>query len=671
VPAVAAARPMKKDHFRSLSLSLLVTLLAMALYLFAIRDIEGGFADHLFDWRGGRAVSSPIVIVSVDEESIRALGRWPWPRNRHAQLIDRLTQAGAKSITFDVLFTEPDKDRPWADDALGRAASKSGRVVFGMLFQYDEEGNPKDPLLPIDTLARPGTDIGSVNIFPENDGVTRKIPLGTTYNEHFVPTLSLAALAKAEGKAPEVLFKELSLPARGVWNEILLNYVGGYQSFPYHSFSDVIAGKVPAEAFRDKIVFVGGTAVGLFDFKAIPNVPTFPGLEIHANAVENYLNRTFLRQTGAGWGVLILLIFGLGSGLLAIRSPMMAGIVSASLLFAYWILCHTLFRTQFLLLPFRWPALCLLLSYTVVLLYRFITERKEKRWIRDTFAQYMSPKLVEVLAKDPGRVKLGGEDRQMTVFFSDLAGFTSISEHIPPSELVHLLNEYLDEMTDIITLKYDGYVDKFIGDAIMAFWNGMVDQKDHAKLACFAALDQVVSLKELQKRLAERNLPLLDFRAGINSGHMVVGNMGSKRKFNYTVMGDAVNLGSRLEGANKPFHTRLMISEFTYALVKDEVEVRPLDLLRVPGKKIPIPVYELAARRGELSPEQKAAFAAYAEGLALYRERKFERAGDVFKKALASLPQDGPSRLYIDRCRDFLASPPPADWDGVFDVKTK
>jgi adenylate cyclase len=361
---------------------------------------------------------------------------------------------------------------------------------------------------------------------------------------------------------------------------------------------------------------------------------------------------------------------GLGCGLLAAVYPTWAGAVTAAVIFLYFVLCQTLFFKNFFLLDFVAPSVSAGFSYVVVFFYRFITEKREKRWIKNTFSQYMSPKIVEAITKNPDLLKLGGEEREMTVFFSDLAGFTTISESMKPAELVKVLNEYLTEMSNII-FYHGGVVDKYIGDAIMAFWNAPINQPNHAVLACHTALDQLKKLSDLQRRFAERKLPMIDCRIGINTGHMVVGNMGSHNRFDYTVMGDSVNLASRLEGANKPYHTRIMISEFTYEKAKDEIEVRQLDLLRVKGKAIPIKVFELAARKGELSPEQKKAFSLYGDGLAFYLDRKFKKALETLKKVLEFFPEDGPTQVYLERAERYIAVPPPKEWDGVYVMTTK
>ncbi|HRY28670.1 MAG TPA: adenylate/guanylate cyclase domain-containing protein [Elusimicrobiota bacterium] len=663
---------MKKIRIVSLALALAVSFAVLVVFVRGLfQGLESQSIDFRFKIRGDRVPNENVVIITADEKSIAELGRWPWSRATHGRLIKWLTDAGAKAIAFDILFTEPDNEHPQDDVALGRLASKSGRVVFGMFFQKGEDNLPAAPLLPIPPLRNDRIHMGSVNFWPEVDGVTRKLPVWMEYDGQFYPSLSLSVLAVAEQKDPQTLFQELNLPTEDLWNEFSLNFAGGFQMFPYFSYADVLKGRVSPAVFKDKIVFVGGTATALFDFKAVPNVPLFPGLEIHAVAVDNYLNGNHLRTINPLWTILLILVFGLGCGLLLSRVPAWAGALStAAWIFGYYSVCQVLFSKKHIVLDFVAPATVVLGTYVVVLFYRFLTEQREKRWIKGTFSQYLSPKVIEVITSDPGRLRLGGEEREMTVFFSDLAGFTSISEAMKPPDLVAVLNEYLTAMSEII-LKYDGVVDKYIGDAIMAFWNAPVDQPRHAVLACLTALEQMERLAVLQRGFAERKLPAIDCRIGINTGNMVVGNMGSKNRFDYTVMGDSVNLASRLEGANKPYHTRIMISEFTYEKAKNDIEVRQLDLLRVKGKAIPIKVYELIAAKGRLTDNQKKAFASYEEGLAFYLDRKFEKAAALFKKTQALLPHDGPSDVYLNRCAGYLAAPPPKDWDGVYVMTTK
>ena len=308
----------------------------------------------------------------------------------------------------------------------------------------------------------------------------------------------------------------------------------------------------------------------------------------------------------------------------------------------------------------------------VALLVTSAAERRNKRFVQEALGRYTSPALVEELTEHPEHLSLEwGEVRDMSVYFSDIAGFTSISEGLDPKQLVALLNEYLTSMTDIV-LEHDGVVDKYIGDAIMAFWGAPIADRDHARKAVRCALAMRKKCDELRESWAGKYGEQVFARAGVNSGEAVVGNMGSAHKFNYTVMGDMVNLAARLEGANKPYGSYLMISEYTLSRIGDDcVAVRELDYLAVKGKEQPVRVYEVLDLPEELEPALARAAAAFADGLVRYRERDFEGAIAEFERALEERPDDGPSKVYIDRCRELIDEPPPEDWDGVWRLKSK
>ncbi|MBI4639718.1 MAG: adenylate/guanylate cyclase domain-containing protein, partial [Candidatus Tectomicrobia bacterium] len=314
--------------------------------------------------------------------------------------------------------------------------------------------------------------------------------------------------------------------------------------------------------------------------------------------------------------------------------------------------------------------LSIILTYTGVSIYQYIIEAREKRWIRGAFNQYLSPHVIDQLMGDPGRLDLGGKEETITPFFSDVQGFTSISERLTAHELVAILNEYLTEMTDII-LKYDGTVDKFEGDAIIAFFGAPLEYEDHARRACFVSLDMQTRLVEMRERWKEEGRPLIYMRIGLNTGPAIVGNMGSKQRFDFTMMGDTVNLASRLEGVNKQYGTFIMISEMTYARAKDFVEARELDRVLVVGKAEPIVVYELLARKGELDEALVPVLRYYADGLELYRARQWDHAIATFRKALTINPHDGPSQSMIKRCQEYKENPPPDDWNGAFQLVSK
>ena len=302
--------------------------------------------------------------------------------------------------------------------------------------------------------------------------------------------------------------------------------------------------------------------------------------------------------------------------------------------------------------------------------FSYATEGRQRRQIKQVFTHYMSDLLIQDLLKNPDKVRLGGEKRVLTVFFSDLAGFTSLSEKLTPEKVVMLLNRYLTAMTDII-LASGGLIDKYEGDAIMAFWGAPLPQEDHALRACRAALENQSRLAELRQEFIKTGLPPVHARIGINTGEMIIGNIGSSQRFHFTVIGDSVNLASRLEGAGKEYGTGILIAEETYRRASDGVEVRELDLLRVKGKDKPVRIYELLSRKGELDPTKQKGYDFFAMGLEQYRKQQWQAAIDYFRQVLSLIPEDGPARTFINRCEQFKQTPPETDWDGVYTLATK
>jgi len=313
-------------------------------------------------------------------------------------------------------------------------------------------------------------------------------------------------------------------------------------------------------------------------------------------------------------------------------------------------------------------SVCFLAGIT----FNFLLESKQKGFIEGAFSQFLAPEILNRLMQDPTKLTLGGETKELSIFFSDIAGFTSISEQLTPQGLVDILNYYLTKMADIIVVDNNGYVDKYEGDAVMAFWGAPVDDEKHAIKACYAAIDNQKKLREIQDYFENKGLGSgIKIRIGINTGEVVVGMMGSQKKLNYTVIGDAVNLAARLEGANKQFGTDTMISEHTYKKVEGQVEVRELDLMRVKGKLEPTRVYELIAKKGDIDEKKKKVVEIYNQGLEYYRDRKFKTALQYFEKVLEIDENDGPSKTYIERTKNYIKNPPPDDWDGVFVMTTK
>jgi len=524
---------------------------------------------------------------------------------------------------------------------------------------------------------------GYFNIFPDRDGVVRWIPMVIRYQGRHYCALSLAVLQKfldnpplilrlAEFGVQEVRLGDLAIPTNEE-GRMLINYRGPHKTFPHYSITDVIHGRVPAEAFKGKIVLVGATAMGIYDIRVTPFDHVFPGLEVHANVIDSIIGKQFLYRPNwvTLFDILAVIAIGLILGLILSRVKALWGALAGGLLFfAFYILSKLLFQGQGVWVNTTYPFFNLILTYLGITGYRYMTEEREKKKVRGAFQYYLTASVVEQMLENPEKLKLGGEKKDLTVLFSDIRGFTSISERMTPETLVKFLNEYLTKMTDLV-FKYDGLLDKYMGDAIMAVWGAPLDQADHTQRACFTALDMVDELLVLQEKWAAEGMPKLNIGIGINSGPMVVGNMGSERRFDYTVMGDSVNLGSRLEGLNKLYGTHIIVSEMVYERVQEQVLGRELDSVRVKGKGQPAKIYELMARGPRTTPEQKALAEEFHVALEEYKKRNWGSALQTFQAILARHPDDGPTKLYVERCQSLQKDPPPRDWDGVYTMSTK
>jgi adenylate cyclase len=523
--------------------------------------------------------------------------------------------------------------------------------------------------------------LGNVESSPDADGIYRRVRLVAPFKDKWLPNLGFAAFHRFGATAPlrfvpgALKVGDLAIPLDGQ-GQFLLKFRGPSRSHQRFSAANVIASEArrqhgqppiyPAADFAGKWVLVGLTAPGLLDLKASPVSAIYPGVEVHATLLDNLLRGDFLRPAPlwAMWAgmlvlsaamVLVVLFF---SGLLATLTGL------AALALAYLGLVIGAFHYGWWADPVL-PGAALGLSFTLAAAFSYATEGRQKLYIRRMFGQYMSETVISHLLEHPEKLQLGGERRRVTLFFSDLAGFTTISERLSAETVVSLLNDYLSAMTEII-LDEAGTVDKFEGDAIMAFWGAPLDQADQAARACRAALRQQAALKELNRQFAGLNLPPLAMRIGLNTGDAIVGNLGSAKRFDYTVIGDTVNLASRLEGVNKFYGSHIMASEATAAECTGTVEFRELDLVAVKGKEQAIRVFEVLGLTGELEPELIRRRQDFAQALELYRQGHFPEAGAGFEAILTEHPEDGPARVYRDRCRKFMETPPPADWDTVF-----
>jgi len=573
---------------------------------------------------------------------------------------------------------------------------------------------------------------GAVNIIEDPDARVRRMPAivgRSAQDPHKRAALALETAVKVRYPAHPELIKstpwELELGGEEdalriplVEGDILINYRGGRDTYPRISFGELLKGDFDPEKVRGKIVLVGNTHQLAHDEYPTPfgaqkissrdaaaeGVKTgyTPGLEIHANTLDTILTGDFIlplsllldekiesfvggELPGArksrlkGIDTTIILLVGLLSLFLFMlwRPPLPVGALFLTALLAIiGFGAYAAFVKEGLWIPMVAPAASVVTVYAGGLFNRARLHDRERRWIKDTFGKYLAPAVVEEIIRDPSLVELGGSEKELTAFFSDIEKFSTISEKLDDAkQLVQLLNEYLSAMAGVIE-KHGGTIDKYEGDAIMAFWGAPASFPDHAVRACRASLEMQAQLKTLREKWRRDGkwpdlVKNMRVRMGINTGPMVVGNMGSKDRLNYTIMGDAVNLASRLEGANKQFGTYIMISGHTYKQVKGHFEVRYLDRIAVVGKEQPVRVYELVGRKGSLKRKQAQMLKAYNEGVISYNKMEWNRAIRAFEAALSFMPEDGPSRAYLERCRHFLENPPPSDWDGVFRLSDK
>lgn len=657
-----------------------------------------------------------IIIVDIDARSLAKMGRYGrWPRSFHATLVDYLEEGKTKLLGFDILFAG-EEDTTGDDHQLAESVRRAGTVYTAVYllpadsasFLYAMGNDPYSVWSPHSTihlpqrirqhlatveriegpypeLAKATSGLVAVNSWPDQDGVHRAVPLALNFAGGTYPALSLRLAMAALGLEPDEqqTGQEQVLSLTGqrdipIDNEgrMLLRYYGRggpkAQTFRYVSYYDVYAKNLPAEFFEGKIVLVGSSLPGMGDLLSVPFGAAFPGVELHATAIQNILTDDFLTKMTPGATFLTILGLSILTSILALTlRPWKGAVLTLGLVVAYFLLALVIFIRDGFWMEVVRPEGVVLLSYVAPLMYRYFTEERERRQMKQAFQQYVSPLVVEEVTRDPSKLRLGGEKRVLTMLFSDLAGFTSVSEKLPPESLCLLLNEYLTAMTDII-LSHDGTIDKYEGDLIMALFGAPAWREDHAVRACRAALDMQACLARLRGQWTREGKPALYARIGINTGEVVVGNMGSKTRMDYTVIGDAVNLASRLEGANKLYGTNLMISEMTFEMVAGQFLVRELDLIRVQGKQRPVAVYEVLGVTGEpVAPEQGQLLDRYASGLCAYRDRQWDDAEAAFRAALAMNSDDGPSKIYLSRCAAHRKVPPPSDWDGVFQMETK
>ncbi len=644
----------------------LIAVLLQAMGVFSVwseRNTDRFFLDRTADPR--------ITVVAIDDASLGRIGRWPWPRTVHADLVRALDVAGAKVIAYDVNFPEPSDAA--SDDAFARAMREAGNVVLPIelplrasksgIATFATEGIVRS----IPSISAAAKATGHTNTPLDPDQIVRRFPPMTQGEDRSTVrafSVEVAALAFGEQGLPPFPTDDRGMMRIHVPNAPRV-------AFRTVSAADVLQGKADAALLRDAIVFVGATARDLHDAYSVPTSvgEPMPGVEIHASAFDTIAGQHWLVPLSPALYVALLILTGLLLGLLVPFMKARWSLVLAVALFVGWIVGAFIAFDRGILIDIVWPTLVIAIGYLALIIERWVEADQRRREIKNAFSRYVSSNVVDALLKNPAKLKLGGERRHMTVLFSDLRGFTTLSEGLTPEKLVEVLNRYLHEMTNIV-FEEGGVLDKYIGDAVMAFWNAPFDQPDHGVRAVRAAVKMRLKLAEMNKTGAFPPGITLKVGVGLNTGDMVVGNIGGELRFDYTVIGDSVNLASRTEGLCKEYGSEIIVTEATKQAMGDGFVVRKLDKVAVKGKKEPIQIYQVFGVVGSVSDAELGLIKAYEEALNAYFAQQFEQAEARCAQLLATYPEDVATKNLQARCETYRTCPPLQDWDGTW-VMTK
>ncbi|MBU3568584.1 adenylate/guanylate cyclase domain-containing protein [Polynucleobacter sp. UK-Pondora-W15] len=698
------------------------------------------------------SVDPRVVIVDIDENSLREReaggeGRWPWPRDRLALLVNRLNDDYNVSLVgFDVIFSERDESsgirtmdqlanselkndagfqsqyariKPLLDlDSQFAKSFKDRLIILGYSFLNSGDQQKKGTLPPevfttaqiplsiVDPMKRQGftgnlaqlqnsaTDGGHINPIVDHDGILRRIPMLVEYEGKYYESLGLASARALLGSLPLKALdgdgQEIApntnyfgaVEALDVGGAILpvdsqlasyIPYRGPFKSFEYISASDVLNKKVPKEKLEGKIILIGTTAPGLLDLRATPVGNAYPGVEIHANMITGILDGTIKHAPlwASAANLALIVVLGLVMALvLPFLSPLL-GTVFSLITIALVLSLNLYSYQQGIVLPLASLLATLLSVYLFNIAYGYFVESKNKRLITGLFGQYVPPELVDEMAQNPANFNMEGESRELTILFSDVRGFTTISESLDAKTLSEFINAFLTPFTQVI---YDhrGTIDKYMGDCIMAFWGAPIKDENHARHGLQSAFEMLKAMELLNAQFIQKGWPPIKVGIGLNSGRVSVGNMGSEIRLAYTVMGDAVNLASRLEGITKEYGAAIIIGHDTRLQLPDLI-AREVDKVRVKGKDIPVQIYEPLGFDGTVSEEQLAALALFENALNAYRMQDWATAQSQFEHLMQHYPATGEVLypLYLERIAHLRDNPPGAQWDGSFTFTKK
>ena len=618
-----------------------------------VQNLENRTQDRL---QFARTPSADIVLVTIDNESIQELGVWPWGRGMHGQIIENLTSAGANVIGYDVTFSEA--SQPAADERLKTAIDNSDRVILASESVLEIRGN--DLPLEVSEL-RPifgdATSYGPTTLVPDADGVVRRVPQEVQRGEQVTYQTFAGLIVHAFKPAVTVHGGLLRVP-----------FVGGPETFESVSAASVYQNTFDPATVRGKIVLVGATASDLHDEYLTPasHGQAMSGVEIQANVIQALLEGESLRLSSTLAELAILIGLALLLLICGLTFKLRYMLVTALVISVGYVVTVVAVSGNGLLLPVVYPLSLIVAIVVLDIAYRYRDESGRRLFIQQAFGRYVSPTVVDKLVKGEAALELGGHKEELTILFSDIRGFTTLSEKMAPEDLVHFLNEYLTGMTGAV-LDQEGTVDKYIGDAVMAFWGAPLPQSDHAIRAVETALTMRTRLAKLNARWAAQGRPTIDIGIGLNTGRVIVGNMGSEKRFDYTVIGDDVNLASRLESLTKFYGVGILVSEATLRELNGRYLTRPLDKVAVKGKKDAVKIFEVIVELEQATPEQIKLVKKFEAALQAYYARDWE----VAKKLFSHFSSDKTAQHLMERCDKYSIDDPGTDWDGTYVAKEK
>jgi adenylate cyclase len=716
-----------KKFITYLSLSLFLASLLSFAYIFypTLPDsIDNRLRDYLFNIRGEIPNNGNVIIIDIDEKSLEQLGQWPWSRYKVSKILENLTNANIGIIGMDIVFAEEDnssphsilekyginkKDVPNYDLEFSKMIANSP-TILGYQFELEDSNyinktapqipaifieknkkideqfliKAKGTILNIPLLQNNSYSSGFFNNIPDQSGVIRSVPLIISYDDMIYPSLAMEIIRVITNSSKVLInydnngvanisLDNLEIPTDR-YGRILVNFRGKEKNFKYFSALDIYNNNFNKEEIDGKIALIGTSAAGLLDLRATPFESVFPGVEVHANVIDNILEGDFIYKPSWIDGTNIAIIFTLSilTILLITYTPFWFNPFVFIIFFSSSsFLIYKVLFTYGLVLNIFFPLLTILISSILATLFDYFYEIKKEEAIKAKFASKVSKNVMENLLKNMDNTGFQAMEKEVTIFFSDVRNFTNISEQMNSAkDLIQYLNKYMEPMSNII-IKYDGTIDKYIGDAIMAYWNAPANVENHADKAVLASLEQLEAIKILNKELIKLNQPIIDIGIGLNTGVVIVGEMGSIGRSDYTVIGDPINLGSRLESLCKYYNSKLNISSFTKEKLIGEYIFRFLDFVLVKGKDEAIEIWQVHGK-GKASEELEEELKTYHQAIKLYKNSNFKEALSIFKSL-----QENPNKtnnniynIYIQRCEEFIITPP-KDFDGVYQHKTK